>query len=241
MSNAEERFRGWTGSDAAPQTEAVAEDGPRTPTTIYLVDKPGAAQSVIRAGHLTVPRHHPDFYALSMLNYVFGGQPMARLFLNLRQDKGYSYGYYSAIEWLTGQSALLAGGAVETAVTKEAVIETLKEFADIRGRRPVTQEEFNDARDGMFRSFPSQFETQGQLLNLLSRLTIFGLPDDYYSNYVANLESVTLKDLHQVAAGRIDNDHLTVLVVGDTDVVEPGLDELGLPIVLVDVDGRQID
>ena len=215
-------------------------NGSTVPATIYLVDKPGAAQSVIRAGHTTVPRHHPDYYALSMLNYSFGGQATARLFMNLRQDKGYSYGYYSTIEWLTGQSALLAGGAVETAVTKEAVIETLNEFADIRGARPVTQEEFKASRDGMLRGFPAQFETQGQLLQLLSRLAIFRLPDDYYSHYVDNLKAVSLEDVHRVAAERIDDEHLTVLVVGDRDVVEPGLKEIGLPIVLADDYGRQL-
>ena len=65
----------------------------------FLADKPGAAQSVIRAGHLTIPRHDPDYHAMNLLNYVFGGNPMARLFMNLRQDKGYSYGYSSSIEY----------------------------------------------------------------------------------------------------------------------------------------------
>ena len=240
VSRAEVYFGEWSGSDASPEVGEDAVNGSTVPATIYLVDKPGAAQSVIRAGHITVPRHHPDYYALSMLNYSFGGQATARLFMNLRQDKGYSYGYYSTIEWLTSQSALLAGGAVETAVTKEAVIETLKEFADIRGARPVTQEEFKASRDGMLRGFPAQFETQGQLLQLLSRLAIFGLPDDYYSHYVDNLKAVSLEDVHRVAVERIDDEHLTVLVVGDRDVVEPGLKEIGLPIVLADDYGRQL-
>ena len=240
-SKAEALFGDWNGADGPPGSGPDIADVASPPTTIYLVDKPGAAQSVIRAGHVTVPRHHPDYYAMSMLNYVFGGQPMARLFMNLRQDKGYSYGYYSTIGWLTGQSSILAGGAVETAVTKESVIETLKEFADIRGERPVTEEEFEAARDGMFRSFPSQFETQGQMLSQLSNLTIFDLPDDYYSSYLANLEAVTLDGLHRMAAERIDDKHLVVLVVGDRSAIEPGLKELGLPIVMADHDGRRLD
>ena len=108
-------------------------------TTIYLADKPGAPQSVVRSGYLTVPRHHPDYLALNLLNYILGGQFSARLNMNLRQDKGYSYGYMSSIEWLTGPSALTAGGSVQTEVTKESVAETVKEFEEIRSARPVTQ------------------------------------------------------------------------------------------------------
>ena len=229
----------WDRRDSQPLDEPQDGVRPSSPTAIYLADKPGAPQSVIRAGHLTISRHDPDYYPLTVVNYVFGGQPSARLFMNLRQDKGYSYGYYSSIDWMTGPSVLFAGGAVETAVTKEAVIETLKEFADIRGRRPVTREEFNAARDGILRGFPSQFETRHHLLHLLSRLAIFGLPDDYFSTFIANLETVTLEDVHRVAAERIDDEHLVILVVGDREAVEPGLKELGLPIFQVDYEGHR--
>ena len=233
--------------DWSPQVSqrgpAEQEQGtfPLSPTTIYLADKPGAAQSVIRAGHLTVPRHDADFYALNLLNYVFGGQPTARLFLNLREDKGYSYGYYSSIDWVTGPSLLQAGGAVQTAVTKESVAETLKEFADIKGARHVTPDEYSAARDGILRGFPLQYETQSHLAHQLSRLVIFGLPDDDYSSYLAKLEAVTLEDLHRVAAERVDDGHLAVLVVGDRQEIEPGLRELGLPIVPVDYEGRPLE
>ena len=236
-----EKYLGkWGQRVSAPEDPPSDPAASLTPTTIYLVDKPGAPQSVIRAGHLTIPRHDPDYYALNILNYVFGGQPTARLFMNLRQDKGYSYGYYSSIDWLTGPSVVFAGGAVETSVTKESVIETLKEFADIKGGRPVTQEEFDAARDGLFRGFPSQFETQGQILHQLGNLVVFGLPDDYYSHLMANLQAVTLDDVHRVGAERIDDEHLAVLVVGDAGAVEPGLQELGLPLVRVDYEGRPL-
>ena len=239
LSKANEFLGDWShAAGGAKQGKSVQEVLPSTSTTIYLADKPGAAQSVIRAGHVTVPRLNPDYYALTLVNYAFGGQATARLFMNLRQGKGYSYGYYSSIDWLTGPSAVFAGGAVETSVTKESVIETLKEFADIRGGRPVSEDEYNGARDGMLRSFPSQFETQGQVLGQLARMVIFGLPDDYYSTVMANLQAVSLEDVHRVAAERISDQHLMVLVVGDRKAVEPGLQELGLPIVVVDYDGR---
>ena len=230
----------WKQPVTQRKDEADNEEGHSGPTTIFLADKPGAAQSVIRAGHLTIPRSDTDYYALTMLNYVFGSQPTARLFMNLRQDKGYSYGYYSMIDWVAGLSMLFAGGAVATAVTKESVVETLKEFADIRGARPVTRNEFSAARDGMLKGFPSQFETQGQILGRLSSLAIFDLPDDYYSNYIANLAAVTLEEVHRIGAKRIDDDRLVVLVVGDRKEIEPGLKELGLPMVAVDYGGHTL-
>ena len=240
LSKAEAHLGDWhPGKVEAPPIPS--EDGPARPATaIYLADKPGAPQSVIRAGHLTVPRGDPDYYALTMLNYVFGGQPTARLFMNLRQDKGYSYGYYSSIDWLTGPSALFAGGSVETGVTKESVIETLSEFAGIRGERPVSTEEFQAARDGILQGFPGLFETNGQILQQLSNIAVFGLPDDYYSHVAANMEAVTLSETHRVAGKRVDDEHLAVLVVGDRETVEPELGKMGLPIVHVDYEGRRL-
>ena len=239
MAQAEARLGGWT--SAQPEAFDGSEPEPgATPTTIFLADKPGAAQSIIRCGQLTIPRHHADYFALTLLNYVFGGQFAARLNTNLRQDKGYSYGYVSSIDWFTGPSSLVAGGGVETAVTKEAVAETLKEFAEIRGPRPVTEAEFETARDGIIRSIPSQFEAQGQMLQQLTRLVAFRLPLDYFTNFEANLMAVTLDDVRRVAEERFDDAHLRILVVGDAATIEPGLKELGLPLVKVDHDGNPL-
>jgi len=241
MKAAEKLFGGWKRQSTKTTKEAASAAKPPTRgTTIYLADKPGAAQSIIRSGHLTIPRHDPDYFTMTFLNYVFGGHPTARLFMNLRQDKGYSYGYYSQVEWVTGPSVLFAGGSVQTAVTKESVVETIKEFLDLRENRPVSHEEFNATRDGMFRAFPSQFETLGQMVAQLSRIAQFGLPDDYYATLIPKLEAIKLEDMHRVAGKRIDPEHLAILVVGDAKVVEPRLRELGLPIVKVDAEGNEI-
>ena len=241
ISKAEAHFGDWATQGTPAATEAEdAEAGPATQTTIFLADKPGAAQSVIRAGHLTIPQDHPDYFAMNLMNYVFGGQFSARLNMNLRQDKGYSYGYMSSVDWSIGPSALVAGGGVQTAVTKESVAETLRELADIRGKRPVTRKEFTAARNGIIRALPSQFETQGQTLVQLVRLVVFALPDDYFSNYVSTLKAVSLDDVRRVATERLDENHLKILVVGDREAVEPGLRELGVPMVTVDYEGREL-
>ncbi len=237
LARAESLLGDWSSDAGEPKRTYEAPRGAE-PTTIYLVDRPGAPQSVIRAGHATVPRHDPDFFALNLVNYVFGAHPTARLFMNLRQDKGYSYGYYSEIDWLTGPSALLAGGSVQTTVTKEALIETLKEFSDIRGDRPVTPEEMAESKQGIFRSFPSQFETQGQVLQSLGRIVSFRLPDDYFETFIPSLDAVSLEAARDAAARRIRDKELVVLIVGDRKAIEPGIEELGHPIVHVDTEGR---
>ena len=208
---------------------------------IFVADKPGAPQSVVRVGHPTIPRRHADYNALMLLNYVFGGQFTSRINMNLREDKGYSYGYMSTIEWARGPSALLAGGSVQTGVTKEALMETLKEVSEIRGSRPVTRQEFDDARDGILRGFASRFETNSQILQQVIGLTVFDLPLDYYSTYAAEIESLTLEDVRRAAVDRLDEDGLTVVIVGDREAIEPGLREIGLPVVSVDYEGRRLD
>ena len=241
IEQAEAAFGGWqpgATSDSDGDADSTPDDGT---TTIYLADKPGAPQSVIRAGYLTVPRHHPDYLALNLLNYILGGQFSARLNMNLRQDKGYSYGYMSSIEWLTGPSALSAGGSVQTEVTKESVAETVKEFEEIRSARPVTDEEFTDAVNGILRGLPNQFETHGQVLNQLVRLVAFDLPDDYFSNYAAEVANLTLEDIHRVAEEHIKAGALKIVVAGDAESIEPSLRELGLPLVRIDYEGAKLD
>lgn len=237
IKQAEATFGSWQ-SGVAPDSNGAADSAPDDgAATIYLADKPGAPQSVIRTGYLTVPRHHPDYLALNLLNYILGGQFSARLNMNLRQDKGYSYGYMSGIDWFTGPSALTAGGSVQTEATKESVVETIKEFEEIRSVRPVTQEEFDDAVNGILRGIPSQFETHRQVLNQLVRLVAFNLPDDYFTNYADEVSKLTLADIHRVAETHIKSDALKIVVAGDAESIDAELRELGLPLARIDYEG----
>ena len=245
MQQAEAVFGRWDNPATAAAAELEPETAPAAsagnghdqPTTIYLVDKPGAAQSVIRAGHDTVPRSHPDYLSLSLLNYSFGGQFSARLNQNLRQDKGYSYGFNSGISWFREQSLLSAGGSVQTAVTKESVQETLKEFQDINRARPVTGEELAAAKAGMLLGYPAGFERPGQILSHLIQLILHQLPDDYLRTMPDRVSAVSLEEVHRAGTERIRPEGLNILVVGDRAVVETGLRELGLPLTLLDSNG----
>ncbi|MSQ11737.1 MAG: insulinase family protein [Dehalococcoidia bacterium] len=242
LEQAEAVFGRWANppAEGAPARTGALPDARSHPTTLYLVDKPGAAQSAIRAGHLSIPRHHKDHDALSVLMYAFGGHFGARLNANLRQEKGYSYGYRSFVGWMREVSSLVAGGDVQTAVTREAVAETLKEFAGIRRERPLSAEELDDAKTGLLRGLPASFETPSQLLERMVQLVQFNLPDDEFARLPARIEAVGLEDVHRVADEHILDDHLAVLVVGDRARVEPGLRELGLPLVLLDAEGNTL-
>ena len=237
---ANETFGRWSAGQEQASAPKQAELPTPSETTIYLADKPGAAQSVVRSGHLTIPRQDPRFMALNVFNYIFGGQFGARLNMNLRQDKGYSYGYMSSVEWNLGPSMLVAGGGVQTAVTKETVIETLKEFNEILGDRPVTETEYRDAIDGIMRSIPSQFETQFQIISQLTRIVTFDLPDDYFAHYPQRLAETTLDDVRGAGSELLDVGHLNIVIAGDAAEIESGLSELGLPIVPIDYEGRRL-
>ena len=188
-----------------------------------------------------VERKHPDYFNLLLLNFAFGGQFSARLNQNLRQDKGYSYGFNSSIGWYRQPSPWVAGGSVQTAVTKESVVETLKEFTDIGGSRPVDPDELASAQEGLLRGFPAGFERPGQVLAQLLQLVAHQLPDDYFETVRSGISGVSQDSVARTATSHVHPQDLTVLVVGDRAVVEPGLRELGLPLVLLDAAGQVVE
>ena len=232
---AEAVFGRWKGGPSA-NGRSVVEPSNGT-ATIYLVDRPGAPQSVIRALNTTIPRLHPDYLGLTLMNYAFGGQFSARLNQNLRQEKGYSYGYQSHVQWFRSSSLMLAGGSVQTEVTKESVFETLKEYNEVRGSRPISEEELENAKASVLRSFPANFERPGAIMGQVLQMVQFGLPDDYLQTVRANVEAITLDDVHRITQELVRPDQLKILVVGDRQLIETGLRQLDLPTVVLDADG----
>ena len=240
MRAAEEYFGDWSSrADGIVDVDVPAGTTGGGPQ-LFLIDKPAAAQSVIRAGMPLVQRDHPDHMSLSVLNYAFGGQFSARLNQNLRQDKGYSYGYNSGISWYNAPSLLSAGGSVQTEVTREAVVETLREFEDISGARPLTVEELENSQNGLRLGYPSGFERPAQLLGQLVPLVQFDLPSDYFRTFEQRLAGVTLADTHRVGAEYLATERLRVLVVGDREQVEEPLRELGYELTVLDAEGAVV-
>ena len=207
---------------------------------IYIVDKPGAAQSSVNIGIVGIDRSNPDYYAVQVMNSILGGSGTARLFQNLREDKGYTYGAYSRFTYRRGAGPFAAYGEIQTISTKEAVQEFLKELSGIRGGRPITQQELEVNKQSFIRRFPAGFETVGGISNQLANLVTYNLPDSYFNDYIAKVNAVTIDDVNRVANKYLDPDKMAIVIVGDRKVIEPGLKELGRPITFLDTEGNPI-
>jgi zinc protease len=233
----EKAFAGWKPGDVP---KVVVPERPQpAKTAIYLVDKPGAAQSVIMAAHLSPAFSDPDTVAFDVLNTALGGQFTSRINMNLREEKGYTYGARTRTFDARAQGAFIFSSQVRTDVTKESVAEVLKELRDIRGTRPLTADELRAAQSNLMLSLPGTYETIGGVAGKLVEIATYGLPDDYYGTYPTKVGATTSQALTTLAGKRILPENLVVLVVGDRAVVEPKLRELNLgSIQILDVDGK---
>jgi predicted Zn-dependent peptidase len=237
----EKAFGGWARADIAAID--VSSPAPRDKAVLYLVDKPGAAQSQISIGSVGVARSTEDYYPLVVMNALLGGQFTSRVNMNLRENKGYTYGARTSFDYRRGAGPFSATAGVQTAVTKESVIEFLKELRGIRGDIPVTQSELDFAKQSIIRGFPRSFETPEQIAGRLGSLMLYGLPADYYNSYLQNISAVTVADVQRVAQKYLDPDRMAILVVGDRAVVEKGLREIegvGSSLTVLDLEGNPV-
>ena len=239
MPKLEKAFENWKPGNvtATPVPPAARFEQPG----IYIVDKPGAAQSVVTIGHIGVDRSNPDYFSLLVMNSILGGQFSSRVNMNLREDKGYTYGARSGWSFRRGAGPFSASADVQTAVTRESIQEFLKELNGIRGAIPVTQKELDYNKQSIIRRYPGAFETVGQISNQLSNLVVFGLPDSYFNDYIAKVNAVTVADINRVANKYLDPSRMAILIVGDRKAIEPQLRELnGYTIAYLDVDGKRV-
>jgi zinc protease len=234
----EKAFGGWKGSDVSARDLGMAQ--PLEKAGIYLVDRPNSAQSVVSIGQVGVDRMNPDYYAITVMNTILGGGFTSRINMNLREDKGYTYGARSGFVFRRGAGPFSAGGDIQTAVTKEAIAEFMKELNDIRGGRPVTQKELDYNKQSLIRRYPAGFETVGAISNQLANLVTYGLPDSYFNDYISKINAVTVADVDRVAKKYLDPSKMAIVVVGDRKVIEPGLKELGYGITILDTEGKPV-
>jgi zinc protease len=212
----------------------------RAPTTVYLVDKPGAAQSTFALGNPGPPRNTSDYFALLVMNRILGGQFQSRLNANIREEKGYSYGVSSAFAFGKGPGPFRAGGDVVTAKSDAALIEFMKELRGIGGARPIAEDELATAKDGLIQRLPDQFASVSAVNGAITGIFVQGLPEDFYQQYARNVSAVTKEDVVRVAKQYIDMDHLAIVIVGDRAAIEGPLKATNVaPIVLLDIDGNR--
>jgi zinc protease len=195
---------------------------------VATVHRPGAAQSELRIGHVGVPRTTPDYHALLVLNMILGGQFVSRLNMNLREDKGYTYGARTNFEFRKGPGPFVFQTSVQSNVTAAAVREVMAELEAIRGDRPVTAQELELGRAALTRGYPRNFETAEQLGRAAAQLALYALPDDYFTTFVPTVMSVDEEDVTRVAQACIVPARLLTVIVGDREKVGPALTELNL-------------
>ena len=209
------------------------------PATIFLVDKPGAAQSTFAIGNPGPPRSTQDYYALQVMNTMLGGMFQSRLNANIREEKGYSYGVQSSFAFGKGPGAFRTGGDIVSAKSDAALVEFMKELRGIGETRPITDEELATAKDSLIQRLPGTFASVQSVNSAIVSLWTQGLPDNYYQEYSSKISDIRKEDLVRVAKQYIDLDHLSIVIVGDRATIEAPLKATGIaPIAILDIEGN---
>src|SRR5512132_2573661 len=223
-------FGAWHVSEpGVALVDGGAVDAPRPPAErLAVVNRPGAAQSELRIGQVSAARSTPDYHALLVLNMVLGGQFVSRVNMNLREEKGYTYGARTAFDFRRGRGPFVLQASVQTDVTADALKEALAELSAIRSERPVTERELETARAALTRGYPRNFETADQLARAAAQLSLYDLPDDYFSQFTPRISAITINELTRVAQQHIDPAHMLTVVVGDRDRITAPLAALNL-------------
>ncbi|HLY15906.1 MAG TPA: pitrilysin family protein [Bryobacteraceae bacterium] len=235
----EKLFDGWKRGDVPAKNIGHVENQPKP--VVYLMDKPGAAQSVILAGEIAPPRNNPDEVGIETMNNILGGNFGARINMNLREDKHWSYGASSRLINARGQRPFLVVAPVQTDKTKESLAEINKELRGILGEKPPTAEELAKVQANETLSLPGSRETMAEVANSIETLVEYGLPDDYYEKYAGRVRDLKVADMEALAKRIVRPDNLTWLIVGDRAKIEAGLRELNLgELKILDADGKPI-
>ena len=200
---------------------------------LAIVSRPGSAQSELRIGHVCASRDTPDYHALVVLNMILGGQFVSRVNLNLRQDKGYTYGVRTGFDLRRGLGPFSLQTSVQSDKTVPAIREAIREIADIRGSRPATAEELAMAKASITLGYPRGFETAQQVARGIAQLALHDLPDTYFEEFVPRIEAVSLDDVSRVANHYLDVSRMTTLIVGDSDRIGADLTTLGEPAIVI--------
>ncbi len=232
-------FGAWKQASLPPLT-LPAFSAPKE-HVIYLVDRQNAPQSQIRIGSTAPDRYSKSYYDLQVANALLGGAFSSRLNLNLREEKGYTYGAFSMMANARTHGTWVASAGVQTAFTKESLIEFMKEITGIAGARPVTDSELDGMQKNLTRGFVQQFESNGQVLGEVASHVSYGLPVSDIDRYIPSVEQQTPSSIMETAKKYFSFDNAITVVVGDRAQIEAGIRALGWGrVVVVDADGNPV-
>jgi len=235
----EKLFATWKPGEVPSRTVPHVAEPEKT--VLYLIDRPGSGQSVIFGAQLAPPRNDPDAVDLQLVNNIFGGKFSSRINMNLREDKHWSYGVFSVLPAARGQRPYISISAVQTDKTKESMSELVKEYHNIAGGKPITEEEVKDEQNNATLGLPGTFETVQQLGTAYGTIVQYSLPEDYYNTFTQKALDLTPASANAIAKKYILPDHLVWVVVGDMGKVEAGIRELNLGEVhKIDADGNPV-
>ncbi|HEX2450948.1 MAG TPA: pitrilysin family protein [Gemmatimonadales bacterium] len=235
----ERYFGAWRAGEIP--TKNVGRVEPPAASTVYLVDRPGSAQTVLLAASIAPAKNNPAEPAIETMNAVLGDNFGSRINMNLREDKHWSYGAFTVFRDARGQRPFVAYAPVQTDKTKEAALELNKELRGILGARPIQPDELEKAKSTLTATLPGGWETMEAVSTDIRRLVVFGLDDRYFDTYADNVRAVTAASAVASAANVINPDRLVWVVVGDRAKIEPGLREIKLgEIKLIDGDGNPL-
>jgi len=232
----EKAFAAWKKTEL--KEVLPANPKPVAAKKVLLVDRPNSVQTTVVLGNIAIDRRDPDYVALNVTNHILGGGPAARLFLNLREEKGYTYGVYSSFTALKYPGPWRAGGDVRTEVTAPAMTEFFKEFQRIRDEK-VPATELEEAKRAIVASFALSLESPSELLGYAIIRKIYGFPPDYWDTYPAKIMAVTADDAQRVARKYINPENLQVVAVGDVSKIKSVMEKYG-PIEVYDAEGKKV-
>jgi len=234
----EEKFgRGWIKNDTTATTlPAMPKQKARI---IYLVDRPGSVQSSIKLGNISIKKTDTDYFPFLVANQILGGAANSRLFLNIREQKGYTYGAYSGIGARKEPGAFAAEAEVRTDVTAPALEEFLYELDRLR-KIKVSSKELEQAKSYLAGSFQLGLETQSGLATRLLERKLYALPNDYLETYVDKIMAITPEQVRQVARKHIDLNNLVICIVGDANKIKPDLQYFTY-VDVYDMAGKQLN
>jgi zinc protease len=235
----ERHLGGWKApAGAPPKIGPLTVEKPTMPR-VFLVNRSGAEQSVILALEVGPTRADPDFINLRAANTVLGGGFLSRINMNLREDKHWSYGAQSFLREAKGPGLFGVQAGVQTDKTAESMVEIRKELADIKGDRKATDKEIQEAKNALTLTLPGNNETVAEVLSSYASVIFFGLPDNYWNEYVGKVNALTPADFNASFARLIDPRSTTWLVVGDLEKIEAKVRALNLgEVKVLDPDGR---
>ncbi|QDG50819.1 insulinase family protein [Persicimonas caeni] len=237
----EERFGKWKAAEAKAQVQN-GQIAKHDKVRVFLIDKPGAEQSLIATGNAFDERSGVDQLAVEAMNTVIGGAFSSRLNMNLREDKHWSYGARSFVYETKGKQLFGAWAGVQSDKTSESMVEIKKELDAYLGDKPITEAELAKTKQNKTRKLPGRNETTGRLLGSVAEIVKFELPDEYWDTYTDRMNELTVEGVRKTAGEVIAPERMTWIVIGDLDKIEEKVRALEFgEVIVLDEEGKPVN